>query len=61
MNPEETEKTCTTGGEKSTYGAPRLLRFGSLKERTQAGDFFGNDGNTECTGNADAAKEPCIS
>lgn len=43
------------------YQTPRLQNYGSLVELTRAGDFFGNDGNTECTGNSNAAQDPCIS
>lgn len=58
----ETRKQSESPVEKKrAYRAPSLMRYGSLADLTQAGTFFGNDGNTECTGNANAAGQPCVS
>ena len=55
---KQSEQACK---EKLPYSTPEFICYGSLTELTQGGDFFGNDGNTQCTGNADAAQQPCIS
>lgn len=34
------------------YAAPKLTNYGSISELTMAGRDIGNDGNTECVGNA---------
>ena len=61
MTDLKTEKTSMPGHEKAPYNSPNLTAYGSLQDRTRGGAEFGNDGNTECTGNADSATTPCIS
>jgi len=34
------------------YSPPRLTNYGSISELTMGGNNIGNDGNTECVGNA---------
>ena len=53
----QSSRTPTPG--KVPYRAPELTAYGSLKERTKGGTLYGNDGNNECTGNANVAKEEC--
>lgn len=54
MKPLDSEPSAASTPEKAPYRAPRLTAYGSLRERTKGGEFFGNDGNNECTGNANA-------
>jgi hypothetical protein len=37
------------------YTAPILTCYGSLSDLTRGGTFVGNDGNTNCTGQASTA------
>jgi hypothetical protein len=61
----EIDKVCDdgdTGLLKQSYSAPILMNYGSLSEITQQSTekpYFGNDGNTQCTGNANAATTLC--
>jgi hypothetical protein len=41
------------------YAAPRLISYGSLADLTQGGSYIGNDGNTSCTGDANAGDPAC--
>jgi hypothetical protein len=61
-----TEKTdnlnATIDQRKKAYRAPVLINHGSIADVTrQQTDklYFGNDGNTQCTGDANAAPRPC--
>lgn len=61
----EIDKVCddrAMGLRKQPYSAPILMNYGSLSEITQQTTekpYFGNDGNTQCTGNANAATKAC--
>ena len=44
---------------KRKYSPPSLIHYGSVSELTQGGESIGNDGNTECNGNAPATNE-CV-
>jgi len=47
---------------KAPYATPRLFEYGSIVDVTQQRTdklYFGNDGNTQCTGDANAAPRPC--
>lgn len=50
----DSKVSITLPPKKAPYRAPSLMAYGSLRERTKGGEFFGNDGNNECTGNANA-------
>ena len=50
----DSKSASTLNPERASYSAPILSAYGSLKDRTKGGDYFGNDGNQECTGNANA-------
>jgi hypothetical protein len=39
-------------GARREYTAPTLANYGSLANLTRGGSFVGNDGNTQCVGNA---------
>ena len=48
-----TERFDKTAKEsKRSYSAPKLTDHGSLSKLTLGGHNIGNDGNTECNGNA---------
>jgi hypothetical protein len=61
MKTVETNSPDTVAGQKLEYSTPHLKNYGALTELTQGGTFLGNDGNNECTGNSNAAKNPCTS
>jgi hypothetical protein len=42
-----------------TYSAPILTCYGGLADLTRGGTFLGNDGNTNCTGQASAGDPGC--
>lgn len=53
------KKAVNTSKVKLPYRASALKNYGSLVELTKGGTLFGNDGNNNCTGNSNAAEEPC--
>jgi hypothetical protein len=62
MNIGQEQMAETSRKPGREYAAPRLTSYGSLADLTRGGSFVGNDGNTMCTGSANASGDkPCIS
>ena len=52
MTNETRQPDDATLMKKKRYAAPRLTDYGNVAELTMSGEFGGNDGNANCTGNA---------
>ena len=52
MNDQADLKARSTTQSKKAYCQPKLSNYGSVSRVTRGGMFIGNDGNTNCVGNA---------
>jgi len=57
MTPQGDLQGQPATASRTSYSTPSLTHFGRVADLTLSGPFYGNDGNTKCTGNAGGTED----